>query len=250
MSTVNKTEPKSIVCPVFEDSSLSLHHWLARSSITSAREINTLHKESVKVFYEHCRINQQLYRDIVTLNWFLSATEAKANASKGKESEGSNASKLFSVSYNILYYILAISIWQYLVVLLVVFVLRCSIKSLPQKWWPRQSQSRSPEAELEVEVEAEDKGMQRNVRPNSTTMCGGVPPLPYDALGTSVVATPWCRWSTKHVARIQIQIQQQQQQQQLRILLTTPCRVCYQIVCKSVSFRLKRKKKSKNINIK
>lgn len=127
------------------------------------------------------------------------------------------------------------------------FCSRCSIKSLPQKWWPRQSQSRSPEAELEVEVEAEDKGMQRNVRPNSTTMCGGVPPLPYDALGTSVVATP-CRWSTKHVARIQIQIQQQQQQ--LRILLTTPCRVCYQIVCKSVSFRLKRKKKSKNINIK
>lgn len=57
------------------------------------------------MFYEHCRINQQLYRDIVTLNWFLSATEAKATASKGKEATLPSSSQFRTMSYTIF--------WQY-----------------------------------------------------------------------------------------------------------------------------------------
>lgn len=143
------------------------------------------------MFYEHCRINHQLYRDIVTLNWFLIAKAAKAAASKGKECEtGAKQRKqhfqaLLRFAQCLILYFGNIN-WPVVVALLVVVVLCCSIKSLPQKWWPRQR--RSPEVDSEVEVEAEDKGMQRNVRPNST-MCGV--PLCH--------MTHWARVSSLHL---------------------------------------------------
>lgn len=149
-----------------------------------------------------------------------------------------SSSSFRTVTYTIYIFFLAISIGVLFVVVVLNLLLASSIKSLPQKWCPRQK-SKSRNRTQTQNRSPKNKGVQRrNVRPNLRLR--GVP-------------SSSAGWRIGHGCRRQnsdteyrIQIQQQ-----IRIPLTTPrCVVCYQIVCKSVSFKKQSKKKQQQKKIK